>query len=323
MAGTPETFHAAGRWLQPHFIGGIAVFILEVAMPKALVLGGSTGLLGQALMSALGERGWRTLALGRKDGDLLDPGFMRERLLASRPDAVFNTVAWTQVDDAEDHQDEAMEINRALPDSLARIIFGMENTWLAHFSTDFVFSGEGSSPWKETDAPEPKSVYGSTKLAGEEAVREILPNRSCIIRTAWLFGPGRKNFVDTILRASRSHDSLNVVDDQFGSPTYTPDLAKWSAALAERRAVGLWHGVNSGRASWCELAAEAISLSSSSCRITPITSAEWPQKARRPAYSVLDNAKLAGFLGEKPRPWQKALREYLFERHAEPSAGRQ
>lgn len=281
-------------------------------MPKALVLGGATGLLGQALINELAVRGWEAAALGRRDGDLLDPAFISDALKRFQPDVVFNAAAWTQVDDAEDHAEEAMSMNRALPDTLARIVSGTANAFLVHYSTDFVFSGPGTTPWKETDKPMPQSVYGETKLAGEEAVLEILPDRSCIVRTAWLFGPGRKNFVDTIIHACKSQEMLKVVDDQLGSPTYTPDLAQWSAALAEKRANGLWHGVNSGRASWCELATEAVQLVSSPCRIAPITSAEWPQKARRPAYSVLDNSKLAQFLGAKPRPWQKALREYVF-----------
>lgn len=281
-------------------------------MAKTLVLGGATGLLGQSLMAALACRGIETSALGREDGDLLNPSFLRAELERRKPDLIFNTVAWTQVDAAEDHPEAAMSVNRALPDALARIVSGMPDVWLIHYSTDFVFSGEEATPRKETDQTGPQAVYGSTKLAGERAVQAILPNRSCIIRTAWLFGPGRKNFVDTIVAASQRNEILKVVDDQFGSPTYTPDLAQWSIALAEKRATGIWHGVNSGRASWCELAAEAIQLASSSCRVLPITSVEWPQKAKRPHYSVLDNGKLAQFLGARPRPWQKALRDHMF-----------
>lgn len=281
-------------------------------MPKALVLGGATGLLGHALMNALGAVGWEAQALGRKDGDILDPDFMRDSILQYGPDVVFNAIAWTQVDAAEDNPDNAMSLNRALPDTIARILSASENALFVHFSTDFVFSGPGTIPWKETDEPSPQCVYGQTKYEGEKAVLKILPSRSCIIRTAWLFGPGKGNFIDTILSACQTKESINVVDDQFGSPTYTPDLAQWSVALAAKRASGIWHGVNSGRASWCELASEAAQLTQASCRVLPITSAKWPQKARRPAYSVLDNSKLADFLGQKPRPWQKALRDYIF-----------
>lgn len=281
-------------------------------MPKALVLGGATGLLGQALVAMLAARGWQTESLGRGDGNLMDLSFVQDRLARAHADVIFNTVAWTQVDDAEDNEEKALEINRTFPDALARIISGMDKGHLVHYSTDFVFYGHHTVPWQETDTPNPKSVYGCTKLEGEKAVLQALPERSCVLRTAWLFGPGKKNFVKTIVDACQSRDVLNVVDDQMGSPTYTCDLALWSAMLAEERVTGIWHTVNSGQASWCELASEAVLLASARCRIDPIHSDKWPQKARRPKNSVLDNSKLAGFLGKKPRPWPQALRDYIF-----------
>lgn len=287
----------------------------EVQMAKALVLGGVTGLLGQALTRVLKERGWQVATLGRTDGNLLEMSFLEDHLAAADADAVFNAVAWTQVDDAEDHPEDALLINRTLPDALARVLKALGRGHLVHFSTDFVFSGPHQHPWREEDAPNPVSVYGSTKLAGEEAVLRILPERSCIARTAWLFGPGRKNFVDVILEACRKRDAISVVHDQFGSPTYSLDLAQWSVELAEKNATGIWHTVNSGQASWCELASEAIALTAGPCRLEPIASSQWPQKAQRPAYSVLDTSKLSGFLGKKPRPWPQALREYLFSEY--------
>lgn len=281
-------------------------------MPKALVLGGSTGLLGQALVAGLAKAGWQTATLGRADGDLLDEAFLREKLGAENYDTVFNTVAWTQVDDAEENPEKTLTINRVFPDLLARNLEGT-GTHLVHYSTDFVFSGQPQGDyWKETDQPAPCNIYGSTKLAGENAVLRILPENSCVIRTAWLFGPGRKNFVQTILDASAGKDTLDVVDDQMGSPTYTPDVASWSIALAEKRARGLWQAVNSGHATWSELAAEALQLVSSPCRIHPIHSSQWPQKARRPRNTILNNNKLTRFLGRRPRPWPQALREYIF-----------
>lgn len=288
-------------------------------MGKALVLGGATGLLGRPLAAALQKNGWEVETLGREDGDLLDPEFLRSRLESCKPDIVFNTVAWTQVDDAEDHPEAAMRVNRGLPNALARIIQGMPDVWLGQISTDFVFSGYHLEPFNEEAKPNSPTVYGKTKQAGEEAVLSLLPERSCVIRTAWLFGPGRKNFVDTILAACRKNDSISVVDDQHGSPTYTLDVADWCVALANKRATGIWHAVNSGQASWCELATEAIQLMSGLCRVQPISSQEWPQKARRPNNSSLDNSKLARFLGKKPRCWGQALRDYLFSEY-EPCA---
>ena len=285
-------------------------------MAKALILGGATGLLGQALTANLHKNGWQTETLGRGDGDLLDMEFLKARLDAAKADVVFNTVAWTQVDDAEDHPDDAMLVNRTLPDALARSLKQIGAGHLVQFSTDFVFSGPHEAPWTEEDAPNPTSVYAKTKLAGEKAVQDVLPERSTIIRSAWLFGPGRKNFVTTILAACKRRDTVNVVHDQFGCPTYTCDLASWSRELAEKRATGIWHAVNGGRATWCDLAAEAIALTAGPCRLEPITSDMWPQKAKRPVNSVLSTAKLAQFLGTSPRPWPQALRDYLFS-HSE------
>lgn len=281
-------------------------------MAKALVLGGATGLLGQALTRVLDARGWQVETLGRADGNLLEMDFLEERLSRAQADVVFNTIAWTQVDDAEDHAEEALLLNRTLPDALARLLRAQSQSFLVHYSTDFVFSGQNAAAWREEDLPQPAGVYGRTKLEGEEAVLAALPERACVLRTAWLFGPGRRNFVDTILEACHRRDAISVVHDQHGSPTYSMDLAQWSVDLAEKQTAGLWHAVNSGRASWCELAAEAIALTGGPCKLEPISSEQWPQKARRPAFSVLDNSKLAQMLGKTPRPWPQALRDYLF-----------
>lgn len=288
-------------------------------MAKALVLGGATGLLGQALVRVLANHGWQTESLGRQDGNLFDMEFLEHRLVQAQADVIFNTVAYTQVDAAEDAPQEALQLNRSLPDALARIIKSIKHGFLVHYSTDFVFSGDRHSPWHEDETPCPASVYGSTKLAGEQAIVQILPEASAILRTAWLFGPDRKNFVSTILNACQKKDQISVVHDQIGSPTYTLDLAEWSLEVATKRACGIWHAVNSGHASWCELAAEAISLTSCPCKLAPITSKEWPQKVVRPSYSVLDTAKLASLLGYKPRPWPQALRDYLFSHFQENS----
>lgn len=290
-------------------------------MAKAFVLGGRTGLVGQALTRTLAAAGWETQTFSRTEGNLLDLEFLRGLLEESGADVVFNALGWTRVDAAEEHPEEALLANRTLPDALARTLAALGHGHLVHFSTDFVFSGPHDGPWCETDIPDPVSVYGRTKLAGEEAVLHVLPDRSCIVRTAWLFGPGRSNFVDVILDACRRRDAVSVVHDQTGSPTYTLDLAQWCEKLARARATGIWHAVNSGVASWCELASEAIALTSGPCRVEPIPAADWPQAAQRPVNSALDNSKLAEFLGEKPRPWPRALREYLFGEYLQGSGG--
>lgn len=277
---------------------------------RALILGGR-GLLGQSLACELHSRGMDVQTLEREDLPLSEPERITERLLGAEADFIFNTVAWTQVDAAEEHPDEAMAVNRCLPAMLGRIVRGT-NMHLTHFSTDFVFDGRKTSPYTEDDPVNPQCVYGRTKLAGEQALLALeLPN--CVIaRTAWLFGPGKKNFVATMLQLSESRDRLTVVHDQVGSPTYTPDLSEAVVELAVRRAAGIFHLVNAGKASWCELAAESIRLANRATVVSAIASAEWPQAAARPAFSVLSTAKYTALTGKTPRPWVQALREYIF-----------
>jgi len=287
---------------------------------KALVLGGKTGLVGQALAEVLRTSGWEVAAPGREDLDVRPDGpeGLEERLKtlidAAEPACVFNTIAHTRVDAAEDEPEAAALLNQGLPAALARIMQTRPGTTLVHFSTDFVFDGTKQTPYTPQDQTAPLCVYGKTKLAGEEALLSLLPKdlpRCLIIRTAWLFGPGRKNFVSTILQACKDKPALNVVDDQVGSPTYTPDLAQYTLKLVEAGAGGIFHIVNSGQASWFELAAEAVKLARAECRVNPIPSSGYPQKARRPAYSVLGCADLTRVTGIMPRAWPQALREYI------------
>ncbi|MCL1985492.1 MAG: dTDP-4-dehydrorhamnose reductase [Betaproteobacteria bacterium] len=282
--------------------------------PKALVLGGHTGLLGQALMDALNCSAWCAIPFGRQDGQILDVNFLARKIKRIAPDIIFNTIAWTQVDLAEEHPSEAMALNRGFVSSLVHSIRGT-SIRLVQYSTDFVFDGAKQTPYTTDDMTRPESVYGMTKLAGEQALGTLPPGQYCIIRTAWLFGPGRKNFVSTILNACRKRDSIDVVHDQTGSPTYTRDLAQWSLKLAELEASGIFHAVNGGQASWCDLACESVNLAETPCRVNPVSSAQWPQKAKRPRFSVLDTSRLALVTGTVPRPWPLALREYLYREY--------
>lgn len=281
-----------------------------MSSPVALVLGGN-GLLGQALLTCLRQSGWEAHSLGRQDCNLLSPEELRPRIEELAPDVLFNTVAWTQVDLAEDNPKEALSVNRGLPALLGSIVKGSA-THLVHYSTDFVFNGRKTTPYTEEDKTDPLCVYGSTKLAGEQALLDLGLKNCCILRTAWLFGPGRKNFVQTILELAATKETLQVVHDQIGSPTYTPDLAQASVRLAELGAEGIFHVVNSGQASWCELAAEAVRQASLPCTMQAITSKDWPQKAKRPAYSVLSTDRYAHLTGAPLRPWIQALRDYIF-----------
>ena len=280
---------------------------------NAVVLGGKTGLLGQSLASVLSARGWTVNAPGRADLDLFDRPAVEAYLAAAQASVLFNTVAYTKVDQAEDEPAEAARLNRQLPFILGKAALATGTT-LVHYSTDFVFNGKKTSPYTTEDQTDPRSVYGQTKLQGEHELLALNLPRLLIIRTSWLFGPCKINFVTRILELAQARPELSVVHDQVGSPSYTPDLAANSLALFERGATGLFHLANSGRASWCELATEAVQCADLPCRIKPITSTEYPQKACRPAYSVLDLGAFTAATGLTPRPWVQALREFLFSR---------
>jgi dTDP-4-dehydrorhamnose reductase len=280
--------------------------------PKAVVLGGRTGLLGQALVADLTRAGWQVEAHGREDADVHDSAALEKYICSHAPDVLFNAVAYTQVDKAEEEQDAAMRLNKSLPALLGRLAC-TGNMHLVHYSTDFVFNGRKETPYTEDDETAPQSIYGLSKLAGEQVLLQMNLPRLTIIRSSWLFGPGRGNFVQTILGLCETRQEITVVHDQVGSPTYTPDLAAGSRLLVEKGGTGLFHLSNGGQATWCELAAEAVSLAQKPCQVRPIPSAAYPQRATRPAYSVLDCSRFTGITGIKPRPWIQALREYIFQ----------
>lgn len=279
-------------------------------MSTALLLGGN-GLLGQALQQVLQKEGWTVLAPKHAELDLTNPELLTRRVEELAPEVIFNAVAYTRVDDAEEHPQDAMALNRGLPALLGRIVQGTA-MYLVHVSTDFVFNGKSRRPYVEADPVDPLSVYGRTKLEGEQALLERHLDNCCIVRTAWLFGPERKNFVSTILHHAKKMPELRVVHDQTGSPTYTLDLAQACLELVNVRATGLCHVVNSGQASWCELAAEAVRLANYPAKVRPIPSSEWPQKAVRPAYGVLDTSHYTALTGKTMRPWIQALQDYVF-----------
>lgn len=281
----------------------------RTASKKALLFGGS-GLLGQALAQALKENGYQVTAPSHEDLDVRDARAVEECVLSCGPNQIYNAVAYTAVDRAEDDVENAMALNRALPQTLGRIARS-SGIYLVHFSTDFVFNGKQNTPYDENCVPAPLSVYGKSKLEGEKAILALNPENFCIVRTAWLFGHGRKNFVRTILDRCALQGSVSVVHDQIGSPTYCVDLAHYSIALAEHKGHGIFHIANAGCASWCELAAEAVRISGCDCPVHPISHEEYATKATRPAYSVLCTKKFTEATGIIPRSWPLALADYL------------
>lgn len=286
---------------------------MKSATPKTIVLGGRNGMLGRALTTAATGKGWNvvTNAPGEIDyfsKDLYD--VLSDFVDKHEPECIFNAVAYTDVDKAEVEEDKAAVLNKNVPAALARVV-KTRPVKLVHYSTDFVFDGKKTTPYTVDDQPNPVSAYGRSKYAGETAISEVSPESYAIIRTAWLYGPGKKNFVQTILRICRERGEAGVVFDQIGSPTYAKDLADYTLALIELEAKGLFHIVNSGQASWCELAAEAVNYAQLECQITPVTSVAFGSKVTRPAYSVLDCTSFTQITGIVPRSWAQALREYL------------
>ncbi|BBD07165.1 dTDP-4-dehydrorhamnose reductase [Desulfovibrio ferrophilus] len=278
---------------------------------KALILGGETGLLGMSLAATFEDAGWEVITTPRPSDDAWNPAALGELLDRHAPDVVFNTWAYTQVDLAEDESDQARRVNAVLPEILGRLASD-RSFKLVHYSTDFVFGGKAETPRKEEEKPTPECVYGRTKFEGERALLALDLPDLLIIRTAWLFGPGKKNFVRTMLDLCRRNNCVSVVHDQVGSPTYTPDLAKYSLDLIRADAKGLYHVANAGRASWCELASEALRSAGVSCEVTAIASSEYPQKAKRPGFSVLDTEKFTETTGVTPRSWVQAVRDYVY-----------
>ncbi|MFA6810868.1 MAG: dTDP-4-dehydrorhamnose reductase [Desulfoplanes sp.] len=278
---------------------------------KALVLGGKTGFLGQALAQVLTAQGWEIICPDRNDLDVFNQNDMDRYLETHRPSHIFNTIGYTQVDTAEEDQNQAILLNKTLPVLLARLA-RQRGLYFIHYSTDFVFDGKKTTPYLVEDSTSPLNIYGQSKRDGEQGILALGWEKTLIIRTAWLFGPFKTNFVDRIIELAQERDSLGIVHDQIGSPTFTMDLACHTLELIKRNAKGIYHITNSGHASWCELAAEAIACAGVPCHVKAIASKDYPQKAVRPAYSVLDCSAFIQKTGITPRPWVQALRAYLF-----------
>jgi dTDP-4-dehydrorhamnose reductase len=275
---------------------------------RVLVIG-SNGQLGTDLIQVLEQHhGLAVLGLDLPDLDITDPLSVDLVFGGFDPDFVINCAAWTAVDDAETHEDVALRVNGHGPRIIAEEC-RKAAAWLIHVSTDYVFDGAGSVPYGEADPPAPATAYGRTKLAGERAVQEILPDSHYLVRTAWLYGRYGENFVKTMLRLERDRDTVSVVNDQYGQPTYSRDLAEQLAALIERHpAAGTYHGTNSGETTWFDFAREIFRLAGADPdRVKATTSAEFVRPAPRPSYSVLGHDAWTAAGIAPMRDWREAL----------------
>ena len=245
--------------------------------------------------------------------DITNAGNVERFFRDQNVDVVINCAAYTAVDQAELEPDAAMRINR---DAVANLVNAckMHITYMVHISTDYVFDGKGSKPYREDDLTNPQSSYGRSKLAGEEAMLNCL-EKGMIIRTSWLYSSFGANFVKTIIKKGTETGELKVVSDQFGCPTYAKDLAVTildilPKALSSHR-LEIFHYSNEGECSWFEFALAAVEMAKTSCRVYPVTSGEFPQKAPRPRYSVMDKTKIKEHFGIKIPEWKESLRECL------------
>ncbi|MEM9135815.1 MAG: dTDP-4-dehydrorhamnose reductase [Cyanobacteria bacterium P01_F01_bin.42] len=290
-------------------------------MDKILLIG-AAGQVGQELtqtLPALGE----VIAVSRTELDLTDSDAISTTIQRTQPQIIVNAAAYTAVDRAETESELAHQINDAAPGAIAQAAERL-NARLVHISTDYVFDGTKGSPYLEDDPTRPIGTYGQSKLAGEQAVAQDC-SRHIILRTAWVYGVhGKGNFVKTMLRLGCDRESLSVVADQIGTPTWSKDIAEAIVALLQRQSEspdevpsGIYHFTNSGAASWYDFAqaifeeAQAIGFPIKLKTLNPITTADYPTPAQRPAYSVLGWTKTAQAIGHSAPHWRSSLRQML------------
>ena len=276
---------------------------------KVAVLGAG-GMLGRELVSALGQAGDKVAAATRSDCDVADLGATIQFIRQTQPELVINAAAYTDVDGAQRDVDVAYRINAMGARNVA-VAAASVGASVLYVSSDYVFDGAKGSGYDEFDSPNPLSVYGRSKCAGEVLTRTACP-RCYVVRSQWLYGPGGRNFVDSILRLARERPRLEIVDDQFGSPTYTADLAAAIVTLVREPAYGTYHLTNGGVCSWFDFAREVLAQAGiEGVAVHPVSTAQLGRPAPRPPYSPLDNLmwRLEG--REPRRHYREALEAYL------------
>jgi len=270
---------------------------------------GAAGMLGRQVAEICRRRQDEVCALTRRDLDIASQAAVEKAVQGFRPQVVYNCAAYTNVDGAEEEQEKAFAVNGLGPRFLAAAC-RRHGAVLVHVSTDYVFNGEREKPYGVYDPTGPINVYGASKRFGEEAVREA-GERFFIARTSWLYGPGGKNFVDTIAGLAVERECLRVVDDQHGAPTCTADLARTLVDLALTGCYGTYHITNSGATTWFGLAQKIVSVLGLKARVEPCATGEFPRPARRPRFSTLDPFPLKETLGVLLPSWEDALDRYL------------
>lgn len=275
---------------------------------KVLVTG-VKGQLGYDVVNELKKRGHVPVGVDVEEMDITDTSKVEEVIEHEMPDAVVHCAAYTAVDAAEDNVDICRKVNGEGTENIAKVC-GKFDIKLIYISTDYVFDGEGTHMWQPDDQRNPLNVYGQTKYEGELAV-EKYTEKYFIVRIAWVFGVNGKNFIKTMLNLGSTRDELNVVNDQVGSPTYTYDLAKLLVDMVESDKYGKYHATNEGLCTWCEFAKEIFKQAGMNVKVNPVSSEEFPAKAKRPHNSRMSKDKLEANGFERLPAWEDALGRYL------------
>ncbi len=277
-------------------------------MYKVLITG-AEGMLGWDTARAFESSGHKVVACGRRQLDItLEEGTLRA-VQEIKPHVIINCAAFTKVDECETDTETALLVNFEGARNIAQAA-AKTGAYLIHISTDYVFDGTSARPYRESDPVCPINVYGLSKLKGEEAVAAVCKSYA-VVRTSWLFGTNGPNFIKTILRLAGKMETLSVVNDQRGSPTFTKDLAEALLIFAVKQPQGIFHCTNSGTCTWYDLACKTLSCCGMDPgMVRPVPTSAFPRPAKRPAYSVLDNSLFANLSGSALRPWSLAVEEY-------------
>lgn len=277
---------------------------------KVLVTG-VKGQLGYDVVNELKKRGHEAVGVDIEEMDITDEESVNRVIREAAPDSVIHCAAYTAVDAAEDNEELCRAVNARGTGNIARVCKALDIPMM-YISTDYVFNGQGTRPWEPDDQREPLNIYGQTKYEGELEVEENL-KKYFIVRIAWVFGVNGKNFIKTMLNLGKTRDKLSVVADQIGSPTYTFDLARLLVDMIETEKYGRYHATNEGLCSWYDFACEIFKQAGMNVTVEPVTSDQFPVKAKRPMNSRISKDKLIEN-GFQPLPsWQDALRRYLTE----------
>ena len=272
---------------------------------------GVKGQLGYDVVNELERRGIEAVGVDIDEMDITDADSVDRVIREAKPDAVIHCAAYTAVDAAEENEELCRKVNAMGPRNIAAVCKDLDIK-MVQISTDYVFDGQGERPWEPDDACYPKSVYGQTKYEGEQAVMEQL-DKFFIVRIAWVFGINGKNFVKIMLNLAKNHDTIRVVNDQFGSPTYTHDLAKLLVDMVLTEKYGIYHATNEGICSWYEFACAIFEEAGVRVNVVPVTTEEYGAKANRPANSRMSKEKLTENGFDRLPKWRDALKRYIRE----------